>query len=102
LILRRNLNKLLSIFEDMNWFGTKKADAGATSLADAPRGQKVRVSRLEGQPSMCNRLREMGFCEEAEVCVLNAGGTLVCQVCGSKVGLSRCLAESIHVEPSVA
>lgn len=68
-------------------------------LLDVPNGQKVRVFRLDGEMAACQRLREMGFCEEAEVKVLVNNGSVVCQVCGSKVGLSRQIADAVLVEP---
>jgi ferrous iron transport protein A len=66
-------------------------------LVETRPGATVRVLRLEGQEPVCARLREMGFCEEAEVRVLNNSASVVCQVCGSRVGLSRGLAASIVV-----
>jgi len=44
----------------------------------------------------------MGFCEMAEVRVLNNGGAMLCQVCGARVCISRQIAQSIWVEPEVA
>lgn len=69
----------------------------AQPLAETRPGATVRVLRLEGQEPVCARLREMGFCEEAEVRVLNNSANVVCQVCGSRVGLSRGLAATIVV-----
>jgi Fe2+ transport system protein FeoA len=69
----------------------------AQHLGETRPGSTVRVVRLEGQEPVCARLREMGFCEQAEVRVLNSGASVVCQVCGSRVGLSRGLAASIVV-----
>lgn len=77
-------------------------ESGWMPLLKAACGQRVRVCRLNGQPTLCHRLRELGFCEEAEVTVLNNSHAVMCQVCGAKVGLSRQLAESIHVQPSLA
>jgi ferrous iron transport protein A len=65
-------------------------------------GERVRVSRLAGEAVLCQRLREMGFCEEATVRVMRNSGAMICQVCGSRVGLSLELAESIFVEPVFA
>jgi Fe2+ transport system protein FeoA len=42
----------------------------------------------------------MGFCELSEVKILNNSGAMLCQVCGTKVCLSRQVADSILVEPS--
>lgn len=72
------------------------------SLHEVKPGQRVRVHRLSGQPGLCHRLREMGFCEYAEVKILNKGGAMLCQVCNSKVCLSRQLAETIWVDTAVA
>jgi len=69
------------------------------SLRQTRTGERVRVERIEGQPSVCHRLREMGFCETAEVRVINNSGALLCQVCGARVCLSAKLAESIFVAP---
>ena len=55
--------------------------------------------RLDGEMVACQRLREMGFCEDAEVKVLANNGSVVCQVCGSKVGLSKQIADRVLVEP---
>ncbi|MCS1408776.1 MAG: hypothetical protein M2R45_01953 [Verrucomicrobia subdivision 3 bacterium] len=71
------------------------------SLQDIKPGQKVRVQKLAGQPALCHRLREMGFCEYAEVQILNKSGAMLCQVCNSKICLSRQLAEWILVEPAL-
>jgi len=77
-----------------------------TSTPDQPQslrlsrlGEKVRVFRIDAQEVVCQRLREMGFCEQAEVRVLNRSGGLICQVCGARVCLSRQLADSIFVTP---
>ena len=73
------------------------SDQPIQALRDAQTGETVRVLRLEGQEAVCSRLREMGFCEQAEVRILNNSSTVVCSVCGSRVGLSRQLAGSILV-----
>jgi len=73
------------------------SDQPIQALRDARAGETVRVLRLEGQEALCSRLREMGFCEQAEVRILNNSSTVVCSVCGSRVGLSRQLAGSILV-----
>ncbi len=70
------------------------------SLRQTRKGERVRVERIEGESTVCHRLREMGFCETAEVQVLNNSGALLCQVCGARVCLSSKLAESIFVAPA--
>ncbi len=71
----------------------------SVSLGELPKGRVARVFRLEGEAVACQRLREMGFCEMAEVKVLTNQGPVVCQVCGSKVGLSKEIADAVYVEP---
>lgn len=78
------------------------SDQPSQALRDARAGDTVRVLRLEGQEAICSKLREMGFCEQAEVRIINNSGTMVCSVCGSRVGLSRQLAGSIRVSAAVA
>ena len=63
-------------------------------------GDTVHVVRLDGQESICHRLREMGFCESAEVRIINTSSGLICQVCGARVCLSQRLAGSIFVRPA--
>lgn len=68
------------------------------SLSEAEVGRKLRVRDLRTQPVVCQRLREMGFCERAEICKLADNGALICMVCGTKVALSRRLGKQIMVE----
>ena len=67
-------------------------------LCEARVGSKLRVHGLKGQAAICQRLREMGFCELAEVRKLADNGALICSVCGSRVALSRSLAKDIIVQ----
>jgi ferrous iron transport protein A len=62
-------------------------------------GSSVRVLKLEGQPEVCHRLREMGFCENSVVRCLQAGPACICQIQHARVGLSSQLARQILVEP---
>ena len=71
---------------------------GALNLTQVGPGTKVRVSRLECAPNTCQRLREMGFCENAVVKKIRGGADLVCWVCGTRVALSARLAKQILVE----
>ena len=75
---------------------------GSTSwktLCEVRCGQLVRVRHLASEATLCLRLREMGFCEDAEIVKLSQGGATLCQVCGTHVALSRTLARQILVEP---
>lgn len=71
------------------------------TLADIPAGTTVTVSHLDSHPDTCNRLREIGFCENATIrCVSNASSQLICEVCNTRVGLSYTTANAIVVLPS--
>lgn len=69
------------------------------SLSAVRPGSSVRVLKLEGQPDLCHRLREMGFCENSVIRCVQASPACVCQVQQARVGLSSQLARQILVEP---
>lgn len=73
--------------------------AATIPLSLLPAGREARVSRLDGQGEVCQRLREIGFCESAVISRIAGVHTLVCQVCGTRVAVNRLLAQKIHVEP---
>lgn len=68
-------------------------------LSRLPTGTEARVERLDGEAEVCQRLREIGFCESAVISRVGGEHTLVCQVCGTRIALHRLLAEGIHVAP---
>ena len=68
------------------------------TLHDVSVNLPVRIKALNAEPAVCQRLREMGFCEFAEVRKVSQGSALICRVCGVKVALSRYLAKNIVVE----
>ncbi len=72
-----------------------------TALATVRPGASVRIRKLDAQPEVCNRLREMGFCENSVVRCLQTGASCVCQIRHAKIGLSGQLAAAILVEPLV-
>ena len=69
----------------------------ALSLDQAAVGCDFHVKQLDG-PS-CRQLREIGFCEEMRIRKLSDGRNLVCKVCGTRLALSRALAEQVKVVP---
>jgi len=70
------------------------------TLAHTPSGKTVRIQQLNSQPETCQRLRELGFCENAAVrCVTNGSMQLICEVCNTRVGLNHSVAASIIVTP---
>lgn len=71
----------------------------ATTLLTAPVGKKMQLHALNSAPEVCQRLREMGFCESAQVIKLSSGKNLICQVCGVRLALSRDLGNCILLRP---
>ena len=69
------------------------------TLLTAPVGRKMRLHSLDSRPETCQRLREMGFCESAQIIKLSSGSNLICQVCGTRLALSRDLGNCILLEP---
>jgi len=72
-----------------------KADSAMT-LSKASAGCQLRIRQLEG--GACQRLREIGFCEEMEICKLSDGRNMICSVCGTRLALSKKLGDQVFVE----
>ncbi len=72
-----------------------KADSAMT-LSKARAGCPLRIRQLEG--GACKRLREIGFCEELEICKLSNGRNMICSVCGTRLALSKKLGDQVLVE----
>ncbi len=72
--------------------------AHAKSLCDAVSGRHLRVECLRGEDGVCERLREMGFCETSVIEKLAGSGTLICKVCDARVVLSKELAQNVMVK----
>ncbi len=67
-------------------------------LTEIALGKKATIRQLTSQPELCTRLRELGFCENAVVrCVNRASGSIICEVCNTRVGLNHLIASSIYV-----
>jgi ferrous iron transport protein A len=66
-------------------------------LTEMPVGTTGRVHGLEGKSDVCQRLREMGFCESAVIEKVSGRHTLLCQVCGTRIALSDSAAKHILV-----
>jgi ferrous iron transport protein A len=67
-------------------------------LTELPVGAAGRVCELAGQPEVCQRLREMGFCESAVIQKVSGQRMLLCQLCGTRIALSDRAADHIVVE----
>ncbi len=72
-----------------------KVDSAMT-LSKASAGCQLRIRQLAG--SSCKRLREIGFCEELEICKLSDGRNMICSVCGTRLALSKKLGDQVLVE----
>lgn len=68
-------------------------------LSQVQAGTSVRIKRLLAEPAQCQRLREMGFCEEQQIRLLLRSHNVVCRVCDVRFGLCAKLADCIWVEP---
>jgi ferrous iron transport protein A len=74
------------------------AIARRMTLAELPPGARARVCGIEGAEEIGSRLRELGFCESAIIERLSGPGTLVCELCGSRIALNRQVGRHILVE----
>jgi len=74
-------------------------NAQACPLSEVQEGTVVRIKQLRACPEMCQRLREMGLCEDQQIRLLLKESNLICQLCNTRFGLSQELADSIIVEP---
>ncbi|MER3522700.1 MAG: hypothetical protein C4326_01185 [Ignavibacteria bacterium] len=72
--------------------------ADTISLNDVPLGTRVRVRQLISHPELSTRLREIGINENALIRPVNRGnGSLICEVCNTRIGLTQMLARSILI-----
>jgi len=69
------------------------------SLAELPDGESGRVTGVNGQADLSQRLREMGFCESAVIQKISGKRMLICELCGVRLALSDRAAQGIEVEP---
>jgi len=79
--------------------GRECPDKGGCPLSEVKEGTVVKIKQLLACPEMCQRLREMGLCEEQQIRLLLKESNLICQLCNMRLGLSADLADSIIVEP---
>ena len=68
----------------------------AMTLNQVGVGCDVRIRILSGPG--CDRLRDLGFCEQLQVRKLAGGRNLICSVCGTRMAISRELAEQVLVD----
>ena len=73
-------------------------------LCQLPAGTMGRICEIRGEDDFCQRIREMGFSEAALVTKISGSTTSLCQINGTRLGLSHAAAMNIIVEklPSTA
>ena len=69
----------------------------ALTLNQAKVGCDMQIRLLSGPA--CDRLRDLGFCEQLQVRKLSGGRNLICSICGTRMAISRELAEQVLVSP---
>jgi ferrous iron transport protein A len=69
----------------------------AMTLNQVGVGCDVQIRVLSGPG--CERLRDLGFCEELKLRKLAGGRNLICSICGTRMAISRELAEQVLVSP---
>ena len=70
----------------------------ALTLSQAATGCDFQIRQVEGPA--CRQLREIGFCEEMRVRKITGGRNMLCSVCGTRLALSKDLADQIQVVPA--
>ena len=94
--MRTSLN--LPIYQAMSSTPHPECPATVPLCLLAP-GVQAEIFKLGGKDAINHRLRELGFCEAATVKKISGKTTVMCEVCGTKLALSRELAQLIHVQP---
>lgn len=69
----------------------------AMTLNQVKVGCDVQIRILSGPG--CDRLRDMGFCEELQLRKLTSGRNMICSICGTRMAISKELAEQVLVSP---
>ncbi len=70
----------------------------ALTLSQAAMGCEFQIRQVEGPA--CRQLREIGFCEQMRVKKLTNGRNMLCTICGTRLALSKDLADQIMVIPA--
>ena len=66
-------------------------------LSKASVGCDFKIQNVDGP--QCARLRDLGFCESLQIRKLADGRNMICSVCGTRMAISRELAEQVKVSP---
>jgi len=69
-----------------------------SNLSSARCGERLRITAVGQDCASSARLREMGFCETAEICKVTDGRNCLCLLMGSRIAIGRELARDVRVE----
>lgn len=71
---------------------------GKVNLTEIPQGAEFFIQEIQSHPEACQRLRELGFCENAVIkTVVRGSSQLICEVCNTRIGLHHSVAKKIIV-----
>ena len=70
----------------------------ALTLSQADVGCEFQIREVDGPA--CRQLREIGFCEEMRVRKSTNGRNMLCTICGTRLAVSKDLADQIKVVPA--
>ena len=70
----------------------------ALTLSQATTGCDFQIRAVDGPA--CRQLRDIGFCEQMRVRKITNGRNMLCTVCGTRLALSKDLADQIQVVPA--
>ena len=80
----------------MNELVSGQVQIETVTLSMAQAGCRLRISQLAGVA--CQKLREIGFCENIEISKISNGRNMICSVCGTRLALSKKLGDQVLVE----
>lgn len=81
----------------MSLLATELEIDSALTLSQAATGCDFQIKQVEG--AACEQLRNIGFCEQMRVKKITNGRNMLCTVCGTRLALSKDLADQIRVIP---
>ena len=79
-------------------FPNADSKGACLSLSEARCGEKLKIVNLRKDSPATARLRELGFCESAEVCKVADRGACICVLMGTRVAIGPELAAHVLVE----
>jgi Fe2+ transport system protein FeoA len=77
----------------------REAQCEVCPLSQVKAGAAVRIRQLCAAPSVQDRLREIGLCEDQIIRLVTSQANFICMVCNARLAISEQLARLILVEP---